>query len=189
MKKIFVLILMGFVFVVNVNAQSEQNNETSNTQAEQNKIADNKRTSLYLHPIFLIAGLATEDAPLLLYSTIEIPSSLSNSLIIRPSLWYIPGYNNEINLRDAFRFGSDIGIRHFPSGKGEGLYLQAQSGIFYLSADNKSSLWFDVMGYIGYAKKYSGVRIFIDVGIGIGFVESRGLLGDVNLGIGFPIGK
>jgi len=82
-----------------------------------------------------------------------------------------------------------VGIRHFPSEKGEGLYLQGQAGIFYLYSDRNSSMWFDIMGYIGYAKKYSGVRIFIDAGIGLGIADYRSFLFDVNLGIGFPFNK
>ena len=181
---IIILLVICSLFTNSINAQQT---DTTSDKSQTNLFADNTRTSIYFHPITLLAGLASD--LFLLYSTIELPQSISNSLIIKPSIWYFTGYNSDIDLSDVLRLGADVGIRHFPSEKSEGLYLQGQAGLFFLSAENKSSLWLDIMGYLGYSKKYSGVRIFVDVGVGIGMVENRAFLFDVNLGIGFPIGK
>jgi len=149
---------------------------------------NNTRVSVYLHPASLCVNLFDITA---IYSTVEIPFSLSNSLMVKPSL---------LNNYTEFRLGSDIGFRHYLTGKGEGLYLQGQIGVFYYkrNVDTRScgcdiydtfcecgtevidiprdycfpvrfygkSLWLDVMGYVGYSWKFSYVRIFIDAGFG-----------------------
>jgi len=149
---------------------------------------NNTRVSVYLHPASLCVSLLDITA---IYSTIEIPFSLSNSLIVRPSL-----FNNYTE----FKLGSDIGFRNYSAGKGEGLYLQGQIGVFYYkrNVDTRScgcdiydtscecssvevvtpsdncfpvrfygkSLWLDVMGYIGNSWKFSQVSLFFDVGFG-----------------------
>ncbi|MCL1956876.1 MAG: hypothetical protein FWF63_06100 [Fibromonadales bacterium] len=148
---------------------------------------NNTRVSLYLHPASLFSNLIDITA---IYSTVEIPFSLSNSLIVKPSL-----FNNYTE----FRLGSDIGFRNYQTGNGEGLYLQGQIGVFYYkrNVDNRGcgcdlydtscecgievinpsdycfpvrfygkSLWLDVMGYIGNSWKFSQVSVFLDVGFG-----------------------
>ena len=198
MKKFLILIAVAITTQI-ANAQENILKEQSVTE---NKY-DNTRTSIYLHPVSLIAGAGSKS--LFLYSTIEVPSNLSRSFIIRPSIWYISGEFDEIDfyLEDPIRIGTDFGMRFYPGEKGAGLYLQAQAGLFLLSAkesvydyDNWSfktqranAFWFDVMGYIGYSKKYSETIIFIDVGIGLLINNGISPLADVNLGIGFPLGK
>ena len=136
-----------------------------------------------------------------LYTTVEVPLSLSNSLIIRPSLFY----NSEYKFLYVGRLGSDIGFRHHPNKKTEGFYLQGQAGIFYMfdldhypNGKKQNFMYCDIIGYIGYsAKSYSGVRMFIDFGIGIAtekmsmipFAPESYLIRDFNLGIGIPLGK
>jgi hypothetical protein len=150
---------------------------------------NNTRVSVYLHPASLCVNLLDITA---IYSTVEIPFSLSNSLIVKPSL-----FNNYTE----FKLGSDIGFRHYMAGKGEGLYFQGQIGVFYYkrSVDTRGcgcdlydtscecssievidiprdycfpvrfygkSLWLDVMGYVGYSWKFSRVSTFIDAGFG-----------------------
>ena len=174
---------------------------------------NNTRVSVYLHPVSLLFfSSAIGLTPI--YSTVEVPFSLSNSLIIRPSLL--------IAKKGIFRLGSDIGFRYYLTGKGEGLYLQGQMGIFYYrrnvytgptfyhsDADCSefadcnedehelisNPLWLDFMGYIGYSLKFSQVSVFIDVGIGAIFGintktkdVSSPLFGwpDFNIGIGIP---
>jgi len=56
-----------------------------------------------------------------------------------------------------------------------------------------SFLWFDIMGYIGRAWQFGDrFRMFFDVGLGIaqtgGYHAGYGA-GDINLGIGYKIGK
>ncbi|MCL2100546.1 MAG: hypothetical protein FWH22_02395 [Fibromonadales bacterium] len=174
----------------------------------------NTRVSVYLHPLWLLfSGLMSnpssesenEEAMVLyaIYSTIEIPFSLSNSLIIRPSF-----LREKSSKRNLLRLGSDIGMRHYLSGKGAGWYLQGQLGLFYhfgshiyfgedncdefCSPDNRKSLWLDAMGYLGYSWKFSKASIFVDAGYGaaarvfaIG-EASNFPLPDINLGIGIP---
>ncbi|MDR2594190.1 MAG: hypothetical protein LBC87_05405 [Fibromonadaceae bacterium] len=163
---------------------------------------NNTRVSVYLHPASLLFFSNTIDVTAV-YSTVEVPFSLSNSFTIRPSLL---GARKGI-----FRLGSDFGLRYYLTGKGEGLYLQGQMGIFYyrrniytgptfFNSDDdcdadcnendhelvSNPLWFDFMGYIGHSLKFSHVSVFIDVGIGV----LMGFPGwpDFNIGIGIPFG-
>ena len=199
MKKFLILIAMAITTQI-ANAQENILKEQSITE---NKY-DNTRTSIYFHPTALIAGAATD--AFLLFSTIEVPMNLFRSVIIKPSVCYISAQVNDfdLNLEDPFRIGTDIGIRFYPGEKGDGLYLQAQAGVFCLFAKENeydyytwstktkriNKFWLDVMGYVGYSKKYSRFSISIDAGLGIEFITmERELIGDVNLGIGFPLGK
>jgi len=147
---------------------------------------DYTKISIYLHPVLLLGGANAKT--LFLYSTVEIPLSLYNAPIIKPSVW---------NHKDFFRIGTDLGFRHYPAGRGEGLYLQPQIGAFYFSAtdwdffvdidDGKPSgkTWFDAMGYLGYTYKFRYISIYSDTGIGYGWIHSKGaLIFDANLGIG-----
>jgi hypothetical protein len=158
-------------------------------------VLDYKKISVYLHPITLLFGANAK--MLLLYSTIEIPLSLYNAPIIKPSLW-----NNE----DLLRIGSDFGFRHYLAGKGDGLYLQPQAGLFYFSATNwsgsivdlddengngklsekkRSGAWFDGMLYLGNAYKFTYISIYSDTGIGYGCsLGICSLIWDANIGIG-----
>ncbi|MDR2595248.1 MAG: hypothetical protein LBC87_10820 [Fibromonadaceae bacterium] len=177
----------------------------ANTQepaTEQN----NTRGAFYLHPFSTYSGMAGFNP---IYFTVEIPFSLSNSLIIRPSYLNWSRVNDKIKAK-AFRLGSDIGIRRYLAGKGEGLYLQGQMGIFYYNHSfeeecdelicvnlcpfcvidiPQKSIWLDAMGYIGYSFKF----LFIDIGIGLvlGISTENGhvklldtLWPDLNIGIG-----
>jgi len=185
----------------------------ANAQEEQAAKNDNTRVSVYLHPTTMLSALL-DLSPI--YLTVEIPFSLYNSLIIRPSYLNI---SHKAEDEKAFRLGSDIGIRNYLAGKGEGLYLQGQIGIFYFRSNNhrcdevcsdavtvpeppfyniyipKKSIWLDVMGYIGYSLKFSNVSIFFDSGfgrvLGISTETGRTKLSDkfwpdLNIGIGIP---
>jgi len=157
---------------------------------------DNTRTSVYLHPVSLLVGANAK--MLLLYSTVEMPLSLYNAPIIKPSVLYD---------KDLLRLGTNLGFRHYPSGRGEGLYLQPQAGAFYIStkylspadfdifadedyknnkkAKRRSGTWFDFMGYLGYAYKFRYLSIYNDTGIGYGCILSEcSLIFDGNIGIG-----
>jgi len=152
---------------------------TQEAAVEQN----NTRVSVYLHPATMLFALWGTSP---VYLTVEFPFSLYNSLIIRPSYLNI---SHEDEDDKAFRLGSDIGFRHYLAGKGEGLYLQGQMGVFYFRNNNhicdegcgdvlvfpepfyniyipKKSIWLDAMGYIGYSLKFSNVSIFVDAGFG-----------------------
>jgi hypothetical protein len=190
-------IILLVIFIFNVSAQE--------TAIEQN----NTRISVYLHP-FSTSGMVGQSP---LYLTVEIPFSLSNSLIIRPSFLNI----NHVDGDKAFRLGSDIGFRHYLARNGEGLYLQGQMGVFYFRHNNhkcndecgdvgtiqpfysvyipRKSLWLDGMGYIGYSFKFSHVSVFVDAGFGavLGISTETGNVKlfnwpwpDINMGIGFP---
>ena len=203
--KLAAMVLIGFMLVVNVNAQTEQNNETANTQAKQNQEPDNTRTTIYFHPASLIvAGL--QWSSVMLYSTIEKPMSLSTSLIIRPSLWNINGDDFFSDNDKIFRFGSDVGYRYYLNEKGDDWFIQGQIGLFYFArtyrewgypyyGDEKvkdNSLWVDIMGYVGRAYKFKKASIYYNVGIGYAnnpFDDNMNFMGDINLGIGIPIGK
>ncbi|MDR2595264.1 MAG: hypothetical protein LBC87_10900 [Fibromonadaceae bacterium] len=199
----------------------------SDANAKYNKEQNNQRISIYLHPASLYmayvvnninivdTGDADSTPIYVAYLTFEIPLSLSNSLIIQPSLWYVEGtwyYNkNEIVKVDKLlRLGSGIGFRHFVNGKGDGLYLQAMGNVNYYSIKElneniynnkdfyyKKGFYADLLGYLGYSWKYSFFSIFSDIGIGIIFPidnpSYKAIVGgykkpftfDMNLGIGF----
>jgi len=173
---------------------------------------DNTRVSFYAHPLSTFLGIIGFSP---IYFTFEIPFSLYNSLIIRPSFLNISHVDDD----KAFRLGSDIGFRHYLAGKGEGLYLQGQMGVFYFKNNNhyiydeecgseeanknpfyrvyipRKSLWLDAMGYMGYSLKFSNVSVFIDVGFGpvLGISTETGHVKlsdefwpDLNIGIGSP---
>jgi hypothetical protein len=175
----------------------------------------NQRISVYLHPFTMVGSLATKEIPFLLYLTGEYPLSRFNSLIINPSLW--SGKSEDL---DFFRIGTGIGIRRFANGEANGLYLQLMPSLHYLSVEEgvfwgdveiakvtKSGSVFDILGYIGYSAKYSGISVYFDVGIGYGWVSlkggerdkdniiafaataksGKGLAFDVNVGIGIPL--
>ncbi|MCL2039948.1 MAG: hypothetical protein FWG85_05920 [Bacteroidetes bacterium] len=185
----------------NANSQENEQNIIENKN-------DNTRTSIYFHPAALITGAAND--ALLLFSTIEAPINLFRSVIIKPSICYISGYNEyaydfDLHLEDPIRIGTDVGMRFYPGEKGDGLYLQTQIGLFVVFAKEytwgyneyydlkfkrTNKFWLDVMGYIGYAKKYSRFSVSIDAGVGLEFIAmKRELIGDVNLSIGFPLNK
>jgi len=199
--KIFICFVLLIISISYANTQE--------TVIEQN----NARISVYLHPVsmlFTLWGISP------IYLTVEIPFSLSNSLIIRPSFLNISHVDGD----KAFRLGSDIGFRHYLARNGEGLYLQGQMGIFYFRNNNhytrcddecsdtmgppqpfysiyipRKSIWLDFMGYIGYSIKFSNVSIFIDTGFGsgLGISTETGhvelfdkIWPDFNIGIGIP---
>jgi hypothetical protein len=190
----------------------------SGANAEDNKEQNNQKISIYLHPYsfiltwmlhqWTIAG--TDPIPFYrIYLTVEIPLSLSNSLIIQPSLWYSESsghthieYNGKL-IDKMFRLGPGIGFRHFVNGKGDGLYLQAMNDIHYYSIKEldesayKKGFYADLLGYLGYSWKISGLSVFSDIGIGfiypvnnssreviIGFYR-KPLTFDFNAGVGF----
>ena len=212
MKKIFLTIVI-FVTVNNFCFSQEEEQETVNKR-------DNMITAVHIHPWTVVsAAISTGRNKYNIFSTlyipltIEKPLSLSNSLIIKPSFWanadWVVGVNEteygfltidhggKRNYR-FYRFGSDIGIRHYPSGNGEGFYLQAQSGMFIRSNhsewNGKSRIRYDIMGYWGASQKEEGW--FFEIGIGYGnsnpffrdnpFFKKHPMIFDFN--IGFRLG-
>jgi len=157
---------------------------------------DNTKTVVYLHPVVLLYG--ADAKALILYSTVEIPLNLYFAPIIKPSVW---------NWEEVFRVGSDLGLRHYLAGKGEGLYIQPQVGVFYISAksgrwghwdssddywddfygtsEQKHGAWLDGMLYLGNTYKFAYVSIFMDSGIGYGCTLGVcSLMYDGNIGLG-----
>jgi len=153
---------------------------------------DYKKISVYFHPVTLLFGANAK--VLFFYSTIEIPLSLYSAPIIKPSVWH---------LQDLTRVGSDIGFRHYLAGRGEGLYLQPQVGIFYMSGkewsfnfdwdddedfvtvEKKKGTWFDGMLYLGRAYKFAYISIYSDAGIGYGCILGKcTIIYDANIGLG-----
>ena len=193
-KLIIIFLLLSSV----ANAQEEQTT-IENTQEIQNEIYD-KRVSVYLHPLTLVfSAIAANENPAggFLYTTVEVPLNSSSSLIIRPSYWYnAPSgflWNN-----DYFdKIGSNIGIRFFPTKETNFFYLQGQAGLFCFSNKNEDYMNFDIMGYLGWIKKYSNFNMFCDIGMGFAppkpntmpFIRRASWIFDWNLGVGIPLGK
>jgi len=192
--------------ITTANAQENQNKDTVST-TNTTKISDNTKSSFYLHPAAILLGLAMDPLLIPFYATLEIPNSLSSSLIIQPSLLLFTDDYGDVSIispggndfNTTFRLGTYVGVRFFPNKKSEGFYLQGLGGIFihfgksyeygyYNEIEKRDyAFQFDIMGYLGYSLKYSGVRIFFDAGIGPGFIkDARGLRFDINMGIGFP---
>jgi len=185
---------IAILFFAFFTANAVSNPLTESISKEKGKIANpsalnNKKISVYFHPIILLFGASAET--LMLYSTVEIPLNLYNAPIIKPSV---------LNGHNSTRIGSDFGLRHYLAGRGEGLYLQPQFGMFYsrnwnvglLSDSNlkdhdakKAGPYVDGMLYLGESYKFVYVSMFYDVGIGYGHALGKGsLLIDVNLGLG-----
>jgi hypothetical protein len=180
-----------------------------NAQEKWEPKQDNTRVSVYLHPLFFLLGFSEEEnSVLLIYSTIEIPFNLKQSLIVKPSL--AKGAREEEGLYGErfkqLKVGSDIGMRVYYDKRGEGFYWQMQTGVFYYDAHRlfpeisaNNSIWLDIMAYSGYSWKFSNVSIFADIGIGLGSLygnlyafdcDGKCLsffpIIDANLGIGIP---
>jgi len=175
------IVFLLIIFISSANAEDVEDDEEQ----------DNQRISIYLHPgalyyAFMVGSIPTivNAAPIyfyLLYLTVEIPLSLSNSLIIQPSLLYnehngntyMANESNGNSIENMFRLGSGIGYRHFVNGKGDGLYLQVMSDFFYYSIKEeeesayKKDFYADLLGYVGYSWKKSRLSIFSDIGIGV----------------------
>jgi hypothetical protein len=163
--------------------------------AEKNK--SDERVSVYFHPFTLATSLAIKDLPFALYLTGEIPLNGANSLIVNPSL-YTGGE------AEYLRLGSGIGLRRFTNKKSSRFYYQLMPSMHYMKIEKKlmvhntqvgiksySGFLADFLGYIGYAVKFSSLRIFYDFGIGYGFTNnaelvSNGLALDGNIAIGLP---
>ena len=179
MKKI-ILAAAIFIAINNFCFSQEEEQETVSEK-------DNMKTVLHIHPMSLLFSALNSfsnygfDLNASCYLTIEKPLSSSVSLLVRPSVWLNLGIGIFTD-RTYFRGGSDIGFRFYPSRKGEGLYLQAQGGIFYIKdnflryieypdywyLENKNYVGGDVMGYLGWSKKWNRHTLFLDFGLGGG---------------------
>ena len=200
MKK---LILAFFLLISVANAQEDTVINTQEIQNE-NEIPFDKRVSVYLHPLtlWIIPLSYVSGTEYYLYTTVEVPLSSSNSLIIRPSYWDGTNFVTSALIfgptYEGIRLGSDFGFRHYTDEKGKGFYLQGQIGLFhynerYINRDyiNEDYMWFDIMGYIGYVWQ-SKARGRLFFGFGLGYANIGGhwyKTGDINLGVGFKIGK
>ena len=191
-------------FANNIDAKILNVFDFSSPSKYQLTVKDNMKVAVYIHPFSLafstmLTALAVSHGAMVVagwfYCTIEKPLNLYSSLIVKPSLWneFIFNLNNlddyEADIR-GIRIGSDVGIRFYPNRKGEGLYLQAQGGIFNVNIyDTKSYVGKDVMGYFGFSYKsnYRG-NIFFEIGAGWGNTSGERkntVIFDINFGVNF----
>ena len=197
MKKIFLTIAI-FITVNNFAFSQEEIPITTSATVKKKVKKDNMKTVIHFHPMTLFMSIPAsvlEESPMgWFYSTIEKPLDLSNSLIIKPSLWLNVSPISFYGKNDEFsRFGSDIGLRHYSNKNGEGFYLQAQCGVFFIENRNNSNSFvgIDIMGYLGFSKKFKTQTVFFDIGLGIGnsnvMVQGNDFEGilDINFGLGF----
>ena len=199
MQKIVCLIVI--LICINTFCFAEEKQEGNKTKKE-----NEYSVGVYLHPVsFVLAQIINlpQSSALLLYATIEIPTSPSFSFIIRPSLLDdLPGMGGDI---EWFRVGTDLGIRYYTNGKGNGLYLQGTVGLFnskrpeynthYYSTrtDTVSFFQADIMVYIGASVKpnRNNSKLYAFVDLGIGYGSSPFVLGlankriDYNIGVGY----
>jgi len=151
----------------------------------------NLRVSAYLHPFSLFYGAAYD--MFMFTSTIEIPLSLSNSVIVQPAVWLgsSDGYiNDDVEYEKLRRVGTGIGMRRYATDKGQGFYLQALASAYYLSAESISqresedefldfqeiTTWTKVKGwvgelifYVGASHKWQNISLFYEGGLGFGY--------------------
>ena len=167
------LLVAGLVLAMAFTSVSA---EVSNTDIQLNT---NQKTSVYLHPVWLIAGFASYAVddfywPFGLNLTGEFPFNERYALIVDPFLLLWPGEDGEDG-GEVFEIGSGIGIRRFVNGNADGLYLQLMPSIYHWKYDDKidyaSALNVDILGHIGYSIKYSKINLFFDFGMGYGFTH------------------
>jgi len=173
-------ILLVFFLTLFANAEQEKDYQK------------NLRMVAYLHPASLFLGAAYN--MFMLTSTIESPLSLSNSVIIQPTIWLgsSNGYIAEVvEYENLARLGMGIGIRQYATDKGSGFYLQAIGSLYYTYAESIShkedneghgyplkeiTTWKKVRGvlgelmfYIGSAHKWQNTSFFYEGGLGFGY--------------------
>jgi len=156
---------------------------TAFAQQQEMPQEDSKNSSVYLHPISLMAGfasLAVENLYLPLWFNLTGEFSLSGryALIVNPFIFDWGGSTMEGSGK-IFSGGSGIGIRRFVNGNADGLYLQLMPKVGYFKGDDFekengekysafSGINADILGYIGYSIKYSKIHLFFDFGLGYG---------------------
>jgi len=174
----------------------------------------NLRMVAYLHPLPLFLGGAYN--MLMFTSTIEKPLSLSNSVIIQPTIWY--GSSDDyvadvVEYEDFTKLGIGIGIRQYLVNKGSGFYLQAIASVYRTSAERiqyreksdnhqpngyeirtwiieKGLILTEIMFYIGSAHKWQNINLFYEGGLGLGYDGTNVFkMGYINkLAINFNLG-
>jgi len=159
--------------------------------AKEEDYQKNLRVSAYLHPFSLFWGAAYD--MFMFTSTVEVPLSLSNSVIIQPTVWLgsSDGYIDDlVEYEKLRRVGTGIGMRHYAADKGQGFYLQALAGLYYFSAESISekesedeyrdfleiTTWTKVKGwvgelifYVGASHKWQNISLFYEGGLGFGY--------------------
>lgn len=175
--------------------------------AEEPDYQKNLRVMAYWHPISFFYGAACN--MFMLNSTIEVPLSLSNSVVIQPAVWLGTSDGEILNVEyeKLIRVGSGIGMRRYATDRGYGFYLQAMANAYFIHAKkidgSEMPIWKkDVMGavgelmlYMGLSHKWQRVSFFYEVGMGFGFdgteTEQVGYINklatSVNIGIGIPL--
>jgi len=150
-------------------------------------------------------------------STVEIPLSLSNSVVVQPTVWLgsSEGYIvDDVQYEKLRRAGLGIGLRRYALNKGQGFYLQTVASMYYISAESISHIesndnsrkngttWIKVKGtigelmfYIGAAHKWQNLSMFYEGGLGYGYDGTNTyqmgymnrLVANFNLGVGIPL--
>jgi hypothetical protein len=157
----------------------------------------NLRMAAYLHPLPLFYGAAFN--LFMFSSTLEMPLSLSNSVIVQPSVWLgsSDGTLLDVEYEKLRRIGIGIGMRRYVRDRGQGFYLSAVASVYYLSVKSLSAYsedneyeddyyyryyypekttWKNVKGvlgdlifYIGSAHKWQNIGFFYEGGLGFGY--------------------
>jgi len=181
--------------------------------AQEAPLQNNLRVSAYLHPVSLFYGAAYN--MLMFSSTVEVPLNLSNSVIIQPTVWLGSSYGyigDIVEYEKLKRAGGGIGMRRYFEDKGSGFYLQAVTGVYYVSAESIShkesdekipdiTTWIRVKGwvgelmlYMGLSRKWQNINLFYEGGLGFGYDGTETfqmgyinrLAANFNIGIGIP---
>jgi len=181
MKKSRNAVLLVSLLALFANAQEAP------TQQDEKKL----RVVVYLHPLPFFVGAAYN--MFMFNSTVELPLSLSNSMVIQPAIWLgsSDGFIlDAVEYEDLVRVGSGVGLRHYANNKGYGFYLQGIASIYYFQAESiqhkedgddnywrsKITTWKKVKGtvgelmfYIGAAHKWQNMSLSYEGGLGLGY--------------------
>lgn len=179
MKNLAIAIL---VMVVSFQTFAERIDEDSVDPLVSNQY----QNTLYLHPLSLIISAAADIIPFALCVTYERALAPQTSLILTPAL--IAGTVSDPN-SDASIATSEmdlgIGIRHYLSRPGSGIYLQAKANAGYATIELEdyvdyewktakgSGMGFSILGYIGGKGQWGRTCMFLDAGIGYQYIGAE----------------
>lgn len=205
MKKIVVLIALTALFSAAAAQETLGSNGTEEVKYS---------NAIYVHPLSLIVGSASSVLPLMLNFTIEHALAPKAALIFTPNYfsWTLEsGLDDELNIQS---FGAGVGYRKYLSKPSSGVYLQAKVDAGYMSAEvdyvsnvtyGKKTAEFSgagvsILGYVGTKGQWDHICMFIDGGLGFGYIGvetdvpdanldfnygATGLDWDINFGLGY----
>ncbi len=169
-----------------VEAQSEESAEESvqtpklysvqslsaSSAASEDTLESNFRFGIYVHPISLLLFPTLENGGLNLYLDFEIKLGSRLTLLATPFVG-----NSSSDDNDIFEFGANVGPRFYFSKKDGGhrgwyamaqLFFTVASETVYGRDEEESGFGLGTFEAIGYMKRFGGISMSIDAGVGFG---------------------